>query len=109
MIKQQSRKSESVLLSNLFLLLLLATPSVWVKPEELLLALLVSHHLLGPGGGAAHQAGHGGALGLGDDPVGGTVGPAVGSDRVGSHAVTTNSHRSVSMSYSQLLKKATGG
>ena len=88
MIKQQSCKSGSVLLSNLFLLLLLSTPAVGVEPEELLLALLVPHHLLRPGGGAAHQARHGGALGLSDDPVGCAIGPVIRSDRMRSHGIT---------------------
>ena len=52
--------------THLFLLdSFLSAPSVGVKPEELLLSLLVTHHLLRPGGGAAHEAGHGaGAPGL---------------------------------------------
>ena len=47
------------MLTHLLLLnSLLPAPPVGVEPEELLLALLVAHHLLRPGGGAAHQARH---------------------------------------------------
>ena len=56
-----------------YLFLLLATPSVGIQPEELLLTLLVSHGLLAARRGAAHEARHGGALGL-DRAIGPTVG-----------------------------------
>ena len=56
-----------------YLFLLLATPTVGIQPEELLLTLLVSHGLLAARRGAAHEARHGGALGL-DRAIGPTVG-----------------------------------
>ena len=66
-----------------YLLLLLPAPPVGVQPEELLLALLVSHGLLAALAGAAHQAGHGGALGLRHS----ADGPAIGLPHwVGRHA-----------------------
>ena len=80
---------------------LLTTPSVGVKPEKLLLWLLVlSHDLLGPGGGAAHQRGHcttraGPGL-LGDNTIwscavtGHVTIAIVSSHRVGSHGGDTD-------------------
>ena len=68
---------------------LLPAPPVGVEPEELLLALLVAHHLLRPGGGAAHQARHrAGAPGLlGLNHSGVVAGGSIRlSDRLGRHA-----------------------
>ena len=98
---------------SVYLLLLhslLTTPSVGVQPEELLLALLVAHHLLWPGAGAAHQRGHGSTwagpgllhLGLGHHSVGaGAVGSTVtivSSHWMRSHAWAGGDHCVMSLS-----------
>ena len=80
--------------THLFLLdSFLSAPPVGVKPEELLLSLLVAHHLLGPGGGAAHQTRHcagapGGLLGLHHPGAG-----------VGSSGVTGRGRGSIGLSH----------